>query len=321
MRVLSIEFTDSWSWGLVFNEFKKISNYEIKRFFMKNRNMKILSRPDIDVYLVQNVTLLNRVKEKIKTVCRLGGNRSFEGRDIDPILERMSKCFALIATNNGLYQIAKSVNENTYLIPNGLNLDEWKPAEKSSSDMLGMNNSPLKSSLFARPFTVGFCGNISTEIYKNYKGYDFVFEACKNLGVELKTALYKNEQIPHEKMQELFYSQIDCIVHPTLGEGCSNTLMEASACGVPIITTREAGYHGEMMQDGIDVLFCERSTASVQSKISMIKDSPELQKSLSANARKFAENHHDVKKIALQYEEIFQACHEKTKTVVREIKL
>jgi len=287
MKILSIEFTDKWSWGLIFNEFKKINNNEIERVFMLKND--VINEDTSDIILIQNATLLDKVKNKIKSICRLGGNRTFTGRNIDPIIDGMSKCFAIIATNKNLYEIAKIANQNSYLIPNGLNLDEWKPKEK--------------------PFIAGFCANISSAQYSQYKGYDLVKEACENLGIELRTALYKDQQIPHDRMMQDFYYQIDCIVHPTLGEGCSNTLMEACACGVPIITTREAGYHGEMMEDNLNVLFCERTVDSIKSKLSLLKNNPIIRKRLSVEARIFAESHHNIITIAKQYEEIFQLCH------------
>jgi glycosyltransferase involved in cell wall biosynthesis len=184
-------------------------------------------------------------------------------------------------------------------LPNGLNLDDWKPREKT--------------------FIVGFCGNISGAKYRQYKGYDYVEEACNNLGVGLRTALYKDQQIPHDRMMQDFYYQINCIVHPTLGEGCSNTLMEACACGVPIITTREAGFHGELMQDGVNVLFCERSTQSIQDKLSLLMHDVELRARLSANARQFAIDNHDIKIIAKKYDDIFQDCYNYNNTTISSI--
>jgi len=287
VKILSVEFVSNWSWGLIFNQMKNLSKHKIERVFMSDTGEVDESKHDM--VLIQNVTLLEKVKNKIRSVCRLGGNRSFENRNIAPILESMSKCYALIATNKKLFEIAKSVNENSYLIPNGLDIREWKPRNSS--------------------FVVGFCGNIAGAQYRQYKGFDFVKEACENLGLELKTALYKDQQIPHDRMMEDFYYKIDCLVHPTLGEGCSNTLMEACACGVPIITTREAGFHGEMMEDGVDVLFCERTTESIQNKIKMLSNDAALRWRLSSGARLFAERHHDISKIASQYETIFDACH------------
>lgn len=296
MNICSVEFTFQWSWGLVINQMisQSKSNRYIRTTIMDKQKIK-----NADVILSQQVTLLDKVKEKYKTLCRLGGNRSFDDVNqavFDLRLRQLAECYAVIATNNHLYEIAKLANPNSYLIPNGLDIDRWKPAMESAP----------------RPFTVGFAGNVATDKQMKYKGYDLIEAACASTGAILRSALYGAQQIPHNSMPEKFYHQIDCIIHPTLGEGCSNTLMEACACGVPIIMTRQAGYHGELMVDGEDCLFCERSAESIISCIERLRSDPSLRAKLAENSRKFAVEHHDVRIIAARYEEIFQACHEKT---------
>ena len=43
--------------------------------------------------------------------------------------------------------------------------------------------------------------------------------------------------------------QLDCFVLPSLGEGISNTILEAMASGVPVVATRVGG-NGELVSDG-----------------------------------------------------------------------
>jgi len=204
MRLYSIEFTPTWSFGLIFNNFQLNKGLNITRTFFNLGNTINTNKQDI--IMSQNVTLLKKFTERLKTICRLGGNYNFDGmQKLEPLLLEMSKCYCLIATNQKLYEIGKTVNPRTYLIPNGLNLENWPIVYRNNE---------------SKEIVAGFCGNISNPWYRDYKGYDLVKEACENLGITLKTALYNNEQIPHDKMQELFYSKIDVLIHPTLGEGC-----------------------------------------------------------------------------------------------------
>lgn len=294
MKILNLMFTDKWSWGLtVLGLEKALSQYEWSDQMVQGK----ISDTPCDVILSQQVTLMHRITEKEKTICRLGGNRTMDEGKPGAFDNEMKQVFAIIATNQRLFDIAKKINPNTYLIPNGLDIDKWSPVTGQSGVLIA-----------------GFAGNISGKAYREYKGYDLVEEACKETKVTLKTALFGDSQIPHEDMKEKFYSQIGVLVHPTQGEGCSNVIMEALACGVPVITTREAGYHGEMLRDGVNVLFCERTVESIVKCLRRLKQGPSSKKlrvTLSENGRKFAEKHHDIKAIAKEYDEIFQACYKK----------
>ncbi len=213
------------------------------------------------------------------------------GHQPEQLKEKLAQCFAVVATNYRLYEIGKAANPRTVLIPNGINLDHWKRL-------------PLKEG----KFTVGFCGNIATAQYRKYKGYDVTEAAAKKTNSELKTALYGEKQIPHSRMYADFYGQISVLVHPTLGEGCSNTILEALACGIPVITTREAGLHGEVMEDGENILFCKRDADDIARQIMRLKRSRKLREKLSVNGRAFAEEHHDIRKVAQRYDLLFQDC-------------
>lgn len=80
--------------------------------------------------------------------------------------------------------------------------------------------------LFCRQFVVGFSGVLS-----EHKGYTIVKQACDELGVELRIA-----SCPYKEMPE-FYRDLDCLVIPSLSEGCNNPTLEAMAMNVSVITT------------------------------------------------------------------------------------
>jgi len=308
LKILSLEFTPKWSWGLVIKELlKTMPDFQFERVF----DLESANRMNSDAILCQQVSLLQDIAEKEKTACRLGGNRSFDAPEagrVEQYMQNLSKCFAVVATNRKLYEIAKLANANSYLIPNGLDIIKWRPP---SSPVLKKNRRPCTYKVGHEPensepeFVAGFCGNISKEKYASYKGHDLFMAACRQTNIIPKLALYGKKQIPHDQMIKKFYYRVDGIVHPTRGEGCSNTLMEACACGLPIITTRQAGFHGELMRDGEDCLFCERTAESIAECLCEIRRNTELRKRLSENARLFALEHHDVTKIAEQYRRIF----------------
>lgn len=298
-RVLSLEFEGGhWSWGVISKHLREYLHNDIPMHSLDFNEWRKAGRPDMDEDLIlsQNVVQLEYLydKDKTKTIARMGGNRSFDDRPFPQVqryLDQMKQCWGVVATNQHLADIGKLVNPNTHLITNGINLKTWRPQ---------------KSRVFRhmRPI-VGFIGNVLTQEKAEYKCYPQVQLACAKLGLTLKTALYRQKQIPHQYMMRDFYYVADMLVIPTAGEGTSNSIMEALSCGVPVITTKCAGYHGEQLEHGVNVLFCERNLESIMEQIQYLMDRPKLFKTLSANGRKFAEQHHDINKVAEQYRTLF----------------
>lgn len=299
-KVVSIIWEkDRWSWGLVYKALhSQMSEFlwEAIAFEPYKENNETVPVADAKIIFCQNVTQMCRVPQHRSCDCivRLGGIMNFVGNSqkaINAYKQIMSKCGAIITTNHQLYEIAKQMNDNVFLIPNGLDLEAWHPL-------------PNKVWRIHRP-VVGFVGNIKTKAKRDYKGFDFVQRNCERMQLPLKLALYQNSQIPHNEMMERFYHQIDILVHPTAGEGSSNTIMEALACGIPVITTHLAGYHGETMMDGENVVFCERSMSSVAKAIGKFRENRALFERISANSRLFAEEHHDIRKVVEEYRKVF----------------
>lgn len=114
-------------------------------------------------------------------------------------------------------------------IPNGVDQDLFKE-----------NKNPV----------IGHVGPRFTQARGDYKGGDMVAEACKQLGLEFSMPGCYNPfkidrgphippQRPHEDMMK-WYKTIDVLVQPSVGEGCSNPIMEALYLNIPVFATVEA---------------------------------------------------------------------------------
>lgn len=300
---------DKWSWGNIVKfllkeleeDFKIISiDYDKLRKGNLKGNDKMQINKNEAYFLSQGIGQLQKLEDYdfSRVICRLGGLRVFQSGSIVKnfqYLRNLSKCFGITATNEKLKIIAELVHNNVYFIPNGLDLEEWKYMEKWKG-------------IESKKLIIGFAGNIKTKQKRDYKGFDIIEDVCSNLNLKLKTALFGREQIPHEEMQKKFYKDIDILILLTDGEGCSNTIMECLACGVPVITTREAGFHGEKLFHEINVLFSQKNRKSLKEEIQKLIRRPALYKRISENGRIFAEENHDIKIIAQKYKEIFEKC-------------
>jgi len=195
-----------------------------------------------------------------------------------------SKVAGIICNNNYLFEYAKKRNGNVMLQPNGLDLNVFKPIERSGK------------------FTIGFAGNI-TGPYAGYKGWNLYREAVALfLDVEQVSVLYGQSRITPDRMVPDFYHKIDCLILPSVNEGCSNVITEALACGVPVICTK-IGYHGEALEDGKQCLFVKRNVDSIRQAIDVMQTGYKVMKK---EARLFACQNHDIKKVAARYEQFFQ---------------
>ena len=77
----------------------------------------------------------------------------------------------------------------------------------------------------------------------------------------------------------------DCFVFPSKREGLSKAVIEAMACGLPVICTRIPGVTDDMIDDGEDgIIVAERDPAQLAGAILRVKEDETLRKKLSSNA-------------------------------------
>lgn len=114
---------------------------------------------------------------------------------------------------------------------------------KKMADMVGAKYIPNgidedKFDVWKNP-VVGYSGT-----NRDNKNVGVIIAACRDLGVELRTAFYNdmNPTMPHERMKE-FYMSIDVYVHASITEGFNNTIIEALSCNVPVLMTRQGCWH------------------------------------------------------------------------------
>lgn len=146
--------------------------------------------------------------------------------------EIYSQTRCCVCQNLMLYRNLKNLikQDNVVCIPNGVDTE-----------------------LFNRKFVAGFvCAKGSNE----HKGLDLARKACEELGIELKEA--HDWDYPHEKMPD-FYREIDCLILPSLSEGCNNPTMEALAMNKPVISTN-TGIAREL--EGVTII--ERNVESIK---------------------------------------------------------
>ena len=218
-------------------------------------------------------------------------NKRFELLD-KLIFKRLSKTVwgraeKVIANSGGLEALATETNpeQEIDVIPNGVDTNEFSP-----------NNEPKMN------MTIKL---VSTGRLIKRKGYEYLIKALEGAeGVELNLIgdgnlkgelemLAKKYEIninflgrkDHDEIKR-YLCQSDIFIMSSLNEGMSNSILEAMACGLSIITTDVGG--AEELIDGNGIVVKKASSEALRGAIEEYKASPNLIKEHGARSRKIA---------------------------------
>lgn len=185
-------------------------------------------------------------------------------------------------------------------LPDGVNLKLFQP-----QNLVRFDN--IKN----RTIRFGWAGN-SKWVIDDLKGINTIIRpAIKQLqdegyNIELITSDRAEQMIPHYKMPE-FYSQIDCYICASLHEGTPNPVLEAMACGVPVIST-DVGLVSDCF--GLaqkEYILHERTTDALITKIKLLLNSQQNFKELSEENIKQIQNW-DWRKQVMNFKKYFDNC-------------
>ena len=104
--------------------------------------------------------------------------------------------------------------------------------------------------------------------------------------------------IPNHELPKIL-NQHELFVLPSLWEGMPKTLLEAMACGLPVIGTNVSGTK-EVIKDGENGILCDTDANSIRQAIVRLMDDEDLKKKLGKNARKTIEERFSLKKLVDQ---------------------
>lgn len=112
------------------------------------------------------------------------------------------------------------------IIPSGIDMQKFRPVDRSTAQAeVGWDDSE-KHVLF--PYS-------KTQTKKRYPvAKDIVDEVDRQFDERVRLQVVDN--VPHEKMY-LYYNAADALLLPSLREGSPNTVKEAMACNVPVVST------------------------------------------------------------------------------------
>ena len=223
----------------------------------------------------------------------------------------------IVILNTAMYQELKSiacVDTAIVKIPNGVDLITYRETD---------NKHPWKRKIGADAETVIlYTGRLAAE-----KGVEFLLRAYGALRMARPTKLYilgTGPQLPllQKLVQQYqlestvallppvddilpFLSGADIFVMPSRSEGLSNSILEAMACGLPVIATRVAG-NTDLIEDGVNGVLIEPGNVNHLTNVltQLITDN-EKAAALGLRARQMVCEKYDLQNIAKEYVNLY----------------
>lgn len=163
------------------------------------------------------------------------------------------------------------------------------------------------------------------------KGHEFLLEAIARMKLQgrkiqcilvgdgpLRKKLYKEieklkiknivRMVGNQTQQEVlrWLHEADCVVLSSLREGIPISLMEAMACGLPVVTTNASPSISELVINDKNGLVVEKCNPdALASALSFIQDNPSIARKFGNAGREIIEKEYDLRKNVKKLFELF----------------
>lgn len=126
-----------------------------------------------------------------------------------------------------------------------------------------------------------------SEALKKIENVKAIYIGSGDLEPEKDNALHVGS-LPHEKIP-LYLNAADVFVLPTLAEGASNAIIEAMACGLPIISSDES-FNDDILFPDNSLRINSADVGAIRNAIVLLRDNPELREDMSVSSLKYAQS-------------------------------
>lgn len=101
------------------------------------------------------------------------------------------------------------------------------------------------------------------------------------------------------------YQRSDCLVNPSIGEGLPNVVLEAMACGVPVVASRVAGNDTLVRHMDNGLLFDVRRDEEMAECLARMASDAAMRRRMAERARQIAVSEYSWESVARQYTHLF----------------
>ena len=158
----------------------------------------------------------------------------------------------IAVSNQKLYDRFSKMHPNVILAPGGVDTDKFYFSDCK------IGSQPV----------VGWAGS-SRNFGEAFRGLHIIRKACANLNFVFNPAIREDRMRSEDEMVKYYHEEIDIYVDMSESAGRQNGLIEAAACGLPIISSH-AGIADSLIVDGENGIICERNVNALVSALRKI---------------------------------------------------
>ncbi|KAA9340715.1 glycosyltransferase family 4 protein [Adhaeribacter soli] len=197
----------------------------------------------------------------------------------------------IVAVSSASQQDLEKVNvfpiTKVRVFPNGIRLNHFYPRDKT----LARAKFGFDQDSFIVSFLGQFCERKGVlRVAEAVKGLENVKVAFAGDGFQqpnVANCAYKGLVKPADVPD--FLSASDVFVLPTLGEGCCNAILEAMACGLPVISSN-LPFNADILNYENAILVDPNNVQEIRSAIIKMRDNPEKSKTMGEASLSMARN-------------------------------
>jgi len=224
-RILLFSDVENWAFDI---DAKNIKKYA-KKFVIDTcvRGDKVTKKYDLIHYMnyLDCPSDMNRHMAEIATASVASYNFL---KKLDKFKEKITKFHKVNTISSNLNDIVKKYRPDVLHIQKGVDLNLFTPHRKNRN---------------TKVFTVLWVGQMPTKLSHDVKGmFRILMPLIKSLAeyedtieIIIHANTYQNA-LPYDRMPTI-YHRADCLIGTSECEGFQNSLLEAAACGLPVIST------------------------------------------------------------------------------------
>jgi len=194
----------------------------------------------------------------------------------------------VVANSEGLKTLAKKTfGGEIEVIPNGIDVDEFNVGKiKRSGKIIKLVSTGRLISRKGYQYLIPALKNIP-EIRLSLIGGGNMKEELQDIATDCGVSVDFLGQIEHDDIAK-YLGESDIFILPSLNEGMSNSVLEAMACGLPIITTNTGGSKELIDENGTIIKM--RSSQSIKKALRKYLNNKKLINIEGKRSREIAES-------------------------------